>query len=224
MWRENFMKHFKMGLAAALALVASCGIVGSASATTIEPANTHATLVSTQYVLTLDPEGVSVQCASSTMTVTTGALTHTASASATIDTVTYTGCTGLIGTLAATVRPSEGCHTPAGRLVLHGMTVASTSAISITVPATCSIDISVPTVGCTLTITGGQTIGDGTAGAGGIDWTNRSPKSGFDLNNTSIPRVDSNGVGFACPAAGNHTGTLVGSYALMSATNLTITG
>jgi hypothetical protein len=220
------MKHLmKLGLATAMTLVATCGMVSVASATTIEPANTEGTLFSSNSVLSVDPEGAPVSCSSSTITIDTGPLTQTTWASATITTLTYTGCSALNGLIAANVTPSEGCHTPVGRPILHGMTVNPASAIgTITLPAACSIDIAVPAVGCTLTVTGGQNIGNDTAGAGGIQWTNLGPKSRAHLNNAVVEKVDSNGTGFGCPAAGNHTGTLSGTYNVTSPTNVTVTG
>jgi hypothetical protein len=215
------MRHLrKLGLATAMTLAATCGMVSTASATTIEPANIEGTLASTNSQLSVDPENAPVKCTGSSITVTTGPDTTATWASATIDTLTYTNCTALSGLVAASVTPSEGCHTPAGRLTLH----ADGNVGIITIPLSCSFDIAIPSVGCTLTVTGGQNIGNGTAGAGGIQWTNLSTKSAADLNSAIVENVDSNGTGIGCPAAGHHTGTLTGIYNITSATNVTVTG
>jgi hypothetical protein len=190
--------------------------------TTIEPANTEVSLTSTNSTWIVDPENVPVGCNDAIVTGHTGALTQATWAAVTITTQTYNNCS--MAGFFVNVTPSEGCHTAAGRPVLHGMGVNAATAIgALTLPATCSIEIDVPIMGCTMTVTGGQTIGNGTAGAGGIDWTNLSPKSAAHFNNADIPVVDSNGMGALCPAAGTHTGTLSGDYAITSATNVTVT-
>jgi hypothetical protein len=217
------MKHLKkLGLATAMILVATCGMSSAASATTIEPANTEFTLVSTNFSWTVDPEGTTISCTNFTMTGNTGPLTHTTWSSATITTLTVTGCNVLGSSINVT--PSEGCHTAATspRLDLMGVSTINAGG-TLTLPAACSIDFATPTTGCTQTITGGQTIGNGTTGAGGINWTNLSPKSQAHLNRAVVEKFDSNGVGFACPAAGNHTATLSGTYGITSPTNVTVT-
>jgi hypothetical protein len=211
----------KLGGATAVSLVAACGLVGSASATTIEPANTEFTMTSTNSRFIVDTTPVS--CGSSVLTGDTGALTHTTWASATVTTLAYTGCTAF--GLATTVTPREGCHTPAGRPILHGMGVNATAIGTITLPASCSIDIAISMTSCAMTITGGQTIGNGTAGTGGIDWTNLGAggaKSVAHFNYAHIPVIDSNGA-IGCPASPTATGTLTGDYNITSATNITIT-
>jgi hypothetical protein len=226
MCRENLMKHLKkLGLATALTMAATSGMVSTASATTVEPANSEVTLVSTNTTFTVDPEGAPITCSSSIVTGDTGPLTHTTWASAVKKTtVTVSGCTALSGFLVASVTSSEGCQTPAGTPIVHAMGVSVTTALAvITLPAICSFDIALPSIGCTLTITGGQTIGNGTAGVGGIRWTNLNPKSSIDFNSVTVAQTDSNGVGFGCPAAGVHTGTLSGILNLTSPTNVTVT-
>jgi hypothetical protein len=216
------MKYLKkLGLATAVALVATCGIAGAASATTIEPANTAFTLTSTNSILNLSGGG-SVSCNHSVLTSDTPALSHGTWGTATVTTLAYSGCNfGGLG--AASVTPSEGCHTAATSPRLHLMGVNAASAIgTLTLPAACSIDMAIPAIGCTLTITGGQTIGNGTPGAGGINWTNLVT-SNAHVNGATVPLIDSNGVGFPCPTAGAHTGTLTGTFVRTSATNVTVT-
>jgi hypothetical protein len=134
----------------------------------------------------------------------------------------YNNC--MMNGFFANVTPSEGCTTAAGRPTLHAMGVSASTAINtLTLPATCAINIDVPATGCAVTITGGQTIGNGTAGVGGIDWTNLSTGSVAHLNNADIPLVDSNGVGTSCPTAGAHTGTLASDLAVTSTPNITVT-
>jgi hypothetical protein len=218
------MMHLrKLGLAAAMSLVAACAMVSTASATTIEPANTEVTAVATDGVLSVHGSAADVSCGTGTITATTGALTHSTWASATIDALTFANCSvPIFG--ATVVTPAAACSTT-GRPILHAMTVSSTSSIGlVTLPASCSFDIRITSLGCTMTVTGGQTIGNGTAGVGGINWSNLSPKSRATLNAATVPKVDSNGVGFGCPSAGAHTGTLSGNYNITSPTNVTVTG
>jgi hypothetical protein len=169
----DLMKHLKkLGLASVLTLVAICGMVSAASATTIEPANTAFTLTSTNSVLNISGGG-GVSCTHSVLTSDTPALSHGTWGIATITTLAYGGCNFTGFGINVSVTPSEGCHTAATSLRLHLMGVNAASAIgTLTLPAACSIDMAIPALGCTLTITGGQTLGNGTAGAGGIQWTN----------------------------------------------------
>jgi hypothetical protein len=225
------MKHLvKLGLATAMILVATCGVAGTASATTIEPANTPfimsstSTTASTSATLVVDPEQFAFGC-SSTITGTTGVVSHGTWASAPADTLGFTLCTTFGGSVPSPILTNEACHTPLGRITLHLMSTGSSTAIgTLTLPHPCTITISIPLTGCTMTITGTQNIGNGTAGAGGIDWTNRSPKSRADFNGAIIERIGSNGVGAGCPTAGNHTGTLFGNYDIISPTNVITTG
>jgi hypothetical protein len=128
----------------------------------------------------------------------------------------YSGCTAF-GFIGATVTASGAC------VQLHAMGVNAATAIGVvTLPSGCSVDVNIAAVGCTLTIAGPQTIGNSTAGAGGIDWTNTNPAIAH-VNNATVPSVVSNGVGFGCPSAGAHTGTLSGRYTRSSGTNVVVT-
>jgi hypothetical protein len=213
----SLMRHLKkLGLASALALVATCGLVGSASATLIEPGGTAFTLTSTNSTLTIIGSG-NVSCTNATISGTTPAV-GTAATWKTIPSTTlaYSGCMA-IGFFAASVTASGSCP------VLHAMGITATSALAVvTLPSGCSIDIALPGIGCTMTIAGPQTIGNGTAGTGGINWTN-AVTSVAHLNAATVPSVVSNGVGFGCPTAGAHTGALSGTYVRSSSTNLIVT-
>jgi hypothetical protein len=213
----SLMRHLrKLSLASALALVATCGVVGSASATLIDPASTSVTFTSTNSALAVSGGG-NVSCSHSTITGTTPAAGAAATWKAISPmTPTYSSCQAL-GFVPAFVTPNGSC------IVLHAMGVNAASAIGVvTLPSGCSIDVSIPAIGCTLTIAGPQTIGNGTAGAGGIQWTNLAT-SVTHVNAATVPSVVSNGVGFGCATAGAHTGTLSGLYTRSSATNVTVT-
>jgi hypothetical protein len=99
---------------------------------------------------------------------------------------------------------------------------ATSAALAITLPVGCNIDLSIPGV-CTWVITGGQTIGNGTAGTGGIAWTNASPKSSTSEMSTTIPVVDNTIAGSLCPVVGTTSATLSGNYTVSSPTNITVT-
>jgi hypothetical protein len=211
------MRHLKkLGLAAALALVATCGVVGTASATLIEPGSTAVTLTSTNWVFMLSG-GHTVTCTSATISGTTPAVGTAATWKSIPNTAqTYTGCQA-IGFIPTSVTLSGSCP------VLHAMGVSAGSAIGVmTLPSGCSIDISIPSIGCTMTIPGPQSIGNGTAGSGGIQWTNAAT-SVAHFNSATIPSVVSNGVGFGCGSAGAHTGTVSATYTRTSATNVVVT-
>jgi hypothetical protein len=212
-----------LGLITTVILAVACGLVGPASATTVEPANTAFTMTSMNSGFTVTGS-LSFNCTDSALTGHTGALNHNTWATVTITSLSYSGC-AIFGSVGISVTPSEGCTTAAGRPTLHGMGVSAATSIGvITLPASCSLDIAIPTLTCTMTITGGQTIGNGTAGSGGIDWTNLGPKSVADFNGATIPVLDvGTGGGFGCPSPGTHTAALTGSYTVTSATNVTIT-
>jgi hypothetical protein len=212
----------QLGLAAAMILATTCGLAGTASATTVEPANTEFTMTSTNSAVTFFPENVPYSCTSSTITADTGPLSASTWSTATITSLTFAGCT-VDTVLLATVTTSERCQTPGSRPTLELMGATAGTAVGrITLPIGCDIVVTVVLGDCTTKITGGQTIGNGTAGAGGIDWTNRSPKSVLHFNSAHIPVAESNGV-MGCVTAGAHTGALIGDYSVSSATNLTVT-
>jgi hypothetical protein len=217
------MKHLKqLCRIAAMALVANCGVVGSASATTIEPASTAVTLSSANWSFQMHG-GATVSCTASTVSGTTPAAGPVATWKALTDaTLTYTGCMA-IGFVNATVTPNAGCHTAATAPQLHLMGVNAATAVGVlTLPSGCNIDISIPAIGCTWTIPGFQPIGNSTGGTGGIQWTNASPNIAH-VNGARVPTVASNGVGIGCGMAGDHTGTVFGNYTRTSATNVTVT-
>jgi hypothetical protein len=210
------MTHLKrLGLAAAMTLAATCGVVGSASATTIEPANTAFFMTSTNFSLVVNGAGT-VTCSHTQFggfTPTTGGATW---AEVTVS-LAFTGCA--TGGLATTVTPTEGCNTTGSLPTMHYMLPRI---MVLTLIKPCHIDIRIPAVGCTLLVTGDQTIGNGTDGAGGMAWTNANPKSKADLNAAVVPDIDSNGA-MGCGASGAHTGTMSGNFTLSTATNVTVT-
>jgi hypothetical protein len=225
------MKHLiKLVLGAAVALMATGGLAGSAAATTAEPASTAFTLTSTTTVFTIGA-GTSVttrfSCATSTISGTTPATLATWVQLATT-TLTFSDCTGFPGFSPTTVRPSESCSTPAFAPKFHvmGTTPAiatATLTLPIVGPTPCTIAITDDIFGCTSTITFGQTIGNGTTGTGGIAWTNSGAASTLDFNTATIPRIVSPAGPGVCPTAGTNTGTWSGSYKLTSATNVVVT-
>jgi hypothetical protein len=217
------MSHSRrLGLALATAVVATCGMVGSASATLIDPASTTGAITSTNLSLAVSGGGA-VSC-----TDTMGsAITPAAGAAATWKTIASplagaSGCTAF-GFVGVAVTPSTGCTTAATGPQLHVMGVnAATATGVITLLSGCSIDLAIPAVGCTLIIAGPQTVGNGTAGAGGYSWTNASPNV-IHINSVTIPTIESNGLGAGCPTGGAHTGTLTGTFTRTSGTNMTVT-
>jgi hypothetical protein len=212
----------RLGLVMVMALVVTCGVVGSASATTIEPANTAFTLTATNNMWTVGT--LPASCTHSTMTGTTPASGGATWTSLSITTMSYSGCS--YGVVAVTVTPSDGCHTPATAPKLDLMGVSAATAVGrLTLPVGCNINIGIPLFSCDVVVTGGQTIGNGTAGAGGIDWTNRggAVKSMVDFNGAVIPTLHFIGGTLACTSIAGPTGTLTGNYSVASATNLTVT-
>jgi hypothetical protein len=138
-------------------------------------------------------------------------------------TLRYSGCSAF--GFSTTVTPSAGCDALTAP-TLHFMGVsAPTAVVKLTLPTGCNIGINVPSISCTLTVTGiGQTIGNGLTGTGGITWTNASPKSSANAVAALVSHIDSSGGGPGCPSAGGgHTGTLSGNYTVTSATNVTVT-
>jgi hypothetical protein len=162
-------------------------------------------------------------CADSSITGTTPA--GSASALLVPVTLSYNGC-NVLGA-GVSVTPSEGCHTAATSplmMITQNQVVAPQASVRIILPAGCNIDLSIPATACTMTITGGQVIGNGTTGVGGIGWTNLAPKSTLDLTQALVTDLDSNGGGaIPCPTAGTHSATVTGAYKVTSATNVTVT-
>jgi hypothetical protein len=219
------LKRLKRAGVAVVALVV-VGCVGgsSAMATTVDPTNTTVTFTSTNFSLKVDPEGSSVNCGHSTMSgltpVTSGTWTELPEG------ITYSNCT-FGGIVAATVTQSEGCSTTgAGKPTLdvmfspHPGGMTYTSEEKFTKHAGCDTQITVPSIGCSLTIQGTQTIGNGTSGAGGITLTSGSPAV-LNFTSATLPDLTSSGVGVGCPSAGTHSGTYTGTYNSTSAVTLT---
>jgi hypothetical protein len=218
------MKHLKkLGLASAIALIAVCGMAGSASATTIDHVTTPVSLLSTNSVLSVHGSAT-ITCTSSTLTGVTP--DHSRATWLQIPgTLNYSGCTAFGFT--ANITPTESCTTAASQPLVdvmynHGPPVSVAVVVTL---RTCNITINLPALGCHMTVTGNnQSIGNGTAGVGGIQWTNLSTKSQADVSSTLVSNIDSNGAGVGCPSAGGgHTGTLNGTYTINSATNITVT-
>jgi hypothetical protein len=224
------MQHLKkLGVAAVMALVVvACAGVTSASATTICVSGTvtgpctdghpggAVTATSTNSQLAVSGGGT-VACSNSTISGTAPATTATTIAIPV--TLTYTGCNAF--GFSATVTVGEPCHTAGSQPILDVMflTASAPQAVgTVTLPAACDFTVHIPLISCTVTITGGQTIGNGGTGTGGIAWTNgnSTTKSFASLNNAVVPDVHSSGGGFGCPSAGTHTGTLTGAYTVTS--------
>jgi hypothetical protein len=137
------------------------------------------------------------------------------------ETMAFSGCSAF--GFSASVTPIAACNTTAKfRGHFSSLTIGHWLHL-LTISTGCSIDVGIPVLGCTLTVTGGQTVGNGTAGTGGAAGTNGSPKSSLVFNAATINTIDSNGVGAGCATAGSHTGTLSGTYNVSSATNVTVT-
>jgi hypothetical protein len=223
------MRHLKqLGLAAVMAIVvvASAGAT-SASATTIcvggavtapctdgHPGGAVA-LTSTNVSFSIHG-GFAFSCTDSTITGTAPATSATTVSFSV--TPAWSGCTALA---PVTITTSEGCSTAATAPRLNLMwnqAAAPQAAAQLALPAGCDIDIAIPAFGCTMVATGGQTIGNGSSGAGGLGWTNGVPStsSRLDLSAALVANVDSNGVGAVCPTAGAHSLTLTGSYNIAS--------
>jgi hypothetical protein len=202
-------------LVTVLSLAALCGTAGTAPATTIEPANTAFALTATNATLQV-ASGFDFNC-DSTISGTTPAGDTSDTTIPIPVTMVYSACTAS-GFNATVTEP--GCHSAATKPTLTVMGLA----VSITLPATCVFTYTVASTGCDLIITGGERIGNGTAGTGGANWTNRSPKSGLHLNGTHVPVVHSNGMGLGCPTLGVHTGAMLGTYTSTTTANVTVTG
>jgi hypothetical protein len=207
----------KLGLLLAVALAATCGVVGSASATSVDPAGTPYTLTATNNTFTVG--SLVFICPDSTITGTTPASAST-SVSLSITTLTYSACT--YTGMPMTVKPTEGCQTPASSPKLDVTSFATFAAVvRLTLPATCNIHITIASIGCDMTVTGGQTLGNGTLGTGGIIWTNRTPMSMMDLATVDFSGVDATAGG--CSGLSGTTGTWTANYLPVIPRNLTVT-
>jgi hypothetical protein len=211
----------KSGLLALLAAaVMACAAATPASATTLDGG--AFTMTSTNLVWTFH-WGVSISCTSNTISGTTPS--GTATTLSVPVTLSYGGC-NLSGT-PTLVTPSEGCGTAATtpRLdIMQNQVTAPQASVQITLPAGCNLVLSIPAAACSITVTGGQTIGNGAAtGAGSIGWSNSSLKSTFAMTQALVPDVDSSGGSPLCGGVGTNSGTLSGIYVVSSATNVTVT-
>jgi hypothetical protein len=225
------MKHLKkVGFATLSALiVAACVGATSASATTIcvgggvtapctdgHPGGA-VTLASTNSSLAVSGGGT-VSCNTSTISGTAPSTTATWLSFPV--TLSYSGCTAFFFPASVTV-PANCSATGANPIRLDAMynqAAAPQGVGLVTIPAGCDITVEIPSIGCDLTVAGPQTIGNGGTGTGGISWTNgnSSTRSSASLNSATLPTIESNGVGFGCPSAGAHSGTLTGTYSVTS--------
>jgi hypothetical protein len=200
------MKHLKQaGLVMALVLVACVGAV-SASATTIEPTGTAVTLTSTNSSLSVHGASA-INCTSSTITGTTPS---TSAANITIPiNLAYSGCTAF-GIAAATVNVPAVCTAAGASAVKLNVTgsTATTANADVTIPSGCTITIEIPSIQCTVTVSGPQTTGSFDIMNG-----NASTKTSGTLSGALVDTIVDNTAGmFGCPTAGTHTGTLNGTY------------
>jgi hypothetical protein len=213
------MKNYKkMGLVTMLATAAvACLGPTPASATTMDGGAFTLTSGFTAWTF---PGYYTISCINSTISGTTPA--GTATTVSVPVTLGYSGCSWPGGPAAIT--PSEGCHTAATspRLdIMQNQAAAPQASVQITLPVGCNIDVVAGV--CTMSIAGGQTIGNGTSGAGGIGWTNLAPRSYAHLNGAPAV-VHSSGGGFLCPPAGSTTAaSATASFQVTSATNVTVT-
>lgn len=212
------MRHLKrLGPTVTAILAVACGAAaGPASATTMDPASTAFTLTSTNFALSVDG-GSPITCADTTLSGVTPA-----SGGVTWISVPFTprATSCLQNGGVTTVQPSLSCHTAATQPILHVEGIFPPR-IVITW-GTCSIHVVRHATGCTMNL---PTLpsGNGTAGLGGIMWTNRSPQSLVFFNSVTLTGVVSNGVGVGCPSAGTHSGTLSGQFTVVLGTNVTVT-
>jgi hypothetical protein len=213
----------KLGLATMLIVLAvACVGVTSASATTVCVGGTvtapctdghpggAVSLTSTNFAWSIHGS-FTFSCSHSTIAGTAPATSATTVAIPVAP--AWSGCTAFA---PVTITPGEGCGTAATapRLdVMWNQATAPQAAAQLTLPAGCDIDLAIPSVGCTMVVTGGQTIGNGTSGTGGLGWTNGVPStsSRLDVGSPSVA-MESNGVGGLCASAGAHTITLSGNY------------
>jgi hypothetical protein len=158
--------------------------------------------------------GGTVSCSNSTISGTAPATEHSVADPSAPITLRYSGCTAFF--FAASVTPSAACD-PGGAapLRLNAHFAAGGSWTTVTIPSGCTITISVPAISCTVTVSGAQTIGNGTAGAGGQAWTNGNASTpSTDVINSNALTAVSSGGGAGCPSAGSHGGTLTGTYTI----------
>jgi hypothetical protein len=227
------IKTLGLALAMALVLVACVGAT-SASATTICVVGTTQTAncpagEGAGGAVTVKSTNASFTVAGQTWSCTTSSIAGTAPATSS-STVSWPvalrygagtspagSCTSF-GFVNRTITPNAACD-PGGvaPITLNVSDSAGAPLTTWSIPSGCTITINIASIGCTMTISGPQTIGNGPAGAGGISWSNATPPN-FSTTTLNSPtfNVVSNGIGFGCPAAGAHTGTLTGMYTVTS--------
>lgn len=213
---SNLMKSALAAMLAAMAM--TCAGATPASATTMDGG--AFTLTSTN--LTWAVHGLTpITCVHSTISGTAPA--GSATFLSVPVTMTVDGCSAFGFTYLVTF--SEACHTAATSprlVIMHNQVAAPQASAQIILPAGC--DIRPPDLGgCNLLITGGRTIGNGTAGAGGLGWTNAAPKSSVDVSGALIAGVHNSGIGALCQPPGTASETLFGTFTVSSATNVTVT-
>lgn len=123
--------------------------------------------------------------------------------------------------LASTLTTAAACDPGGAAPINFNVTAASPTGApfsTLTIPSGCTITARIPALGCTVQITGPQTIGNGTTGVGGQTWVNgTSLAPSRDHINGDTLTTTSNGVGApACPSAGSHSATLIGTYTVTS--------
>jgi hypothetical protein len=176
---------------------------------------------------TLDPGsgGTAIQCAGAQISGTAPATSAT----------TLTWPIGLFFGLCSTggiatgisVNPVCGTSTSSSPMTLNAtwnQVAQPVGSFTLTLPPTCTIAFNIRLLSCTVTITGGQTIGNGGSGAGGLGWTNGSASafSRLDVNGAATAYTSSGG-GFGCPTAGAHTGALTATFQVQSASTPGVT-
>jgi hypothetical protein len=165
------------------------------------------TLTSSNFALAV--HGASTfQCTSSTISGTAPA---TAATTLSIPvTLAYSGCV-VFGISPITISVPAACQE---RITLKAMFIqaaAPQGSASLTVPSGCTITTSQPSISCTMTVSGEQTVG--------ATWANGTATARSHLTLTSTPAlalVVEPGGGFGCPSAGAHTATLSATYAVTS--------
>jgi hypothetical protein len=218
------MRHLKQaGLAVVVVLALMAGVgATSASATTIcvggsitgpctdgHPGGA-VVLTSTNSSLTVHGS-ISFNCTSSTISGTAPA---TSATTVTFPvTLAYSGCT-LFGTTGISVVVPANCQAGGANAVklnvMYNQAAAPQATADVTIPTGCTITISIPSLPCTMTISGDQTIGQ-------FPITNGSAvtRTTAELGNALVSSILVDpGAGFGCPTAGAHTGTLGGTYSV----------
>jgi hypothetical protein len=217
---KRLKKRHLLGVLAAVAM--SCLGATPSSATTSMDGGAFS-LTSFAVTWTITGLGAQILCPDSVMSGTTPAGTATTTLAVPV-TLSYAQC--FVSSVPVTITPSEQCNTPAHSLqlnIMRNQPAIPQASAQLTLPSTCTIDLSFPTVGCTMLITGDQTIGNGTTGIGGGAWTNVAPKSAVHFIQATVPDLQSNGVGLGCPSAGTHSATLTNTYTVSTVTNVTVT-